>query len=137
MIGAREFALLQRHALCIQLHASCMTTCRGIIHDRAALADALRQKAIAGAGLDAWVKEPPLPDHSPLQFNNVLVSPPMAGVSKAARANIGRIVAEERLDARDGKRPPRMVDPEACCARRFWRTLGYGPSEPFAAAAAG
>ena len=49
MIGAREFALMQPHAYFI-------TTARGFIHDEAALADALRNKRIAGAGLDVWAR---------------------------------------------------------------------------------
>jgi D-3-phosphoglycerate dehydrogenase len=122
MIGAREFALMQPHAFFI-------TTCRGFIHDEEALADALRRKAIAGAGLDVWVKEPPPPDHPLLQFDNVLVSPHMAGVTKEARANMGRIAATQLLDALDGKRPPRIVNPEAWAhyASRFERAFGIAP----------
>src|SRR5580698_3872517 len=67
MIGAREFALMQRHAYFI-------TTARGFIHDEAALLEALRNKQIAGAGLDVWAKEPPPADHPLLQFDNVLAS---------------------------------------------------------------
>ena len=104
MIGAREFALMQPHAYFI-------TTARGFIHDEAALLDALRNKKIAGAGLDVWAKEPPPPDHPLLQFDNVLASPHTAGVTKEARANMGRIAAEQVLDALDGKRPPRIVNP--------------------------
>ena len=105
MIGAREFALMQPHAYFI-------TTARGFIHDETALADALRNKLIAGAGLDVWAKEPPPPDHPLLQFDNVLASPHTAGVTKEARINMGRIAAEQLLDALDGKRPPRLINPE-------------------------
>src|SRR5580658_783343 len=52
MIGAREFALMRPQAYFI-------TTARGFIHDEAALVEALRNKRIAGAGLDVWSKEPP------------------------------------------------------------------------------
>ena len=81
MIGAREFALMQPHAFFI-------TTARGFIHDEAALFEALRDKRIAGAGLDVWAKEPPPPDHPLLQFDNVLASPHTAGVTKEARVNM-------------------------------------------------
>jgi D-3-phosphoglycerate dehydrogenase / 2-oxoglutarate reductase len=125
MLGAREFALMQPHAFFI-------TTCRGFIHDEAALADALRRKTIAGAGLDVWTKEPPDTDHPLLQFDNVLVSPHMAGVTKEARANMGKIAALQLLDALDGKRPPRIVNPEAWphYARRFERAFGLVPDQP-------
>jgi len=122
MIGVREFALMQPHAYFI-------TTARGFIHDEAALADALRDKRIAGAGLDVWAKEPPPPDHPLLQFDNVLASPHTAGVTKEARINMGRIAAEQLLDALDGKRPPRLINPEVwpLYVTRFERTFGFTP----------
>jgi len=122
MIGARQFALMQPHAYFI-------TTARGFIHDETALAEALRNKQIAGAGLDVWSKEPPPPEHPLLQFDNVLASPHTAGVTKEARENMGRIAAEQILDALDGKRPPRIINPEVWPAysRRFERTFGFAP----------
>jgi D-3-phosphoglycerate dehydrogenase len=123
MIGAREFALMQPHAYFI-------TTARGFIHDEAALAEALRTKQIAGAGLDVWAKEPPPPDHPLLQFDNVLASPHTAGVTREARMNMGKIAAEQLLDALDGKRPPRIINPEVWPAyvKRFERTFGFTPA---------
>ena len=122
MLGAKQFALMQPHAIFI-------TTCRGFIHDEAALAEALRNKAIAGAGLDVWTKEPPPTDHPLLQFDNVLVSPHTAGITKEARANMGKIAALQLIDALDGKRPPRIVNPEVwpLYARRFAQGLGSAP----------
>jgi D-3-phosphoglycerate dehydrogenase len=122
MIGAREFALMQPHAYFI-------TTARGFIHDEDALLNALRNKAIAGAGLDVWAKEPPPPDHPLLQFDNVVASPHTAGVTKEARVNMGRIAAEQVLDALDGKRPPRIVNPQVWpdYAKRFERAFGFAP----------
>jgi D-3-phosphoglycerate dehydrogenase len=122
MIGARQFALMQPHAFFI-------TTARGFIHDEKALYDALREKRIAGAGLDVWDKEPPPPEHPLLQFDNVLASPHTAGVTKEARENMGRIAAEQILDALDGKRPPRVINPEVwpVYAERFERTFGFAP----------
>ncbi|WP_342722938.1 hydroxyacid dehydrogenase [Bradyrhizobium sp. B097] len=122
MIGAREFALMQPHAYFV-------TTARGFIHDEKALEDALREKRIAGAGLDVWSKEPPPPDHPLLQFDNVLASPHIAGVTREARINMGRIAAEQILDALDGKRPPRIINPEVwpVYARRFEKAFGFMP----------
>jgi D-3-phosphoglycerate dehydrogenase len=123
MIGAREFALMQPHAYFI-------TTARGFIHDEAALLEALSNKRIAGAGLDVWAKEPPPPDHPLLQFDNVLASPHTAGVTREARTNMGRIAAEQMLDALDGKRPPRIINPEVWprYAERFEQTFGFTPA---------
>src|ERR1700683_1742026 len=118
MISARVFALMQPHAYFI-------TTARGFIHDEVALERALRDKLIAGAGLDVWAKEPPPPDHPLLQFDNVLASPHTAGVTQEARENMARVAAEKMLDALDGKRPPRLINPEVWPAyvKRFERTL--------------
>ena len=123
MIGAREFALMQPHAYFI-------TTARGFIHDEGALLEALREKRIAGAGLDVWAKEPPPPDHPLLQFDNVLASPHTAGVTREARANMGRIAAEQILGAFDGKRPPRIINPEVWphYVERFQRAFGFAPA---------
>jgi D-3-phosphoglycerate dehydrogenase len=122
MIGRHEFSLMQPHAFFI-------TTARGFIHDEAALEEALRHKRIAGAGLDVWAKEPPPADHPLLQFDNVLASPHTAGVTKEARMNMGKIAAEQMLDALDGKRAPRIVNPEVWpdYAKRFERTFGFAP----------
>jgi len=123
MIGERQYALMQSHAYLI-------STARGFIHDEAALVEALEQKRIAGAGLDVWRKEPPPQDHPLLRFDNVLVTPHTAGVTKEARSNMARMAAEQVLDILDGKRPPRIVNPEAWPAyvRRFERTLGFSPA---------
>src|SRR5476651_2213160 len=123
MIGAPQFAAMQPHAYFI-------TTARGFIHDETALLEALRNKAIAGAGLDVWSKEPPPADHPLLQFDNVLASPHTAGVTREARINMGRIAAAQILDALDGKRPPRVINPEVWPAyvERFERTFGFTPA---------
>src|SRR5262252_8260585 len=105
MIGAKQFAMMQPHAYFI-------TTARGFIHDEDALLEALKAKKIAGAGLDVWSKEPPPPEHPLLQLDNVLASPHTAGVTREARENMGRIAAEQLLCALDGRRPPRIVNPE-------------------------
>jgi D-3-phosphoglycerate dehydrogenase len=122
MIGARQYALMQKHAFFI-------TTARGHIHDEAALAEALAEKRIAGAGLDVWAKEPPETDHPLLAFDNVIASPHSAGVTIEARATMGRIAAEQILDTLDGKRPPRLLNPEVWprFCRRFEETFGFRP----------
>jgi D-3-phosphoglycerate dehydrogenase len=122
MIGAREFSLMQEHAYFI-------TTARGFVHDEAALEEALGNKRIAGAGLDVWSKEPPPPEHPLLQFDNVLASPHTAGVTREARENMGRIAAAQILDALDGKRPPRIINPEVWphYSARFARAFGVTP----------
>ena len=122
MIGAREYALMQPHAYFI-------TTARGFIHDEEALERALADKKLAGAGLDVWGKEPPPADHPLMKYDNVLVTAHMAGVTREARANMGKIAAEQMLDALDGKKLTRVVNPEVWpdYAKRFERMFGFVP----------
>src|SRR6202007_684808 len=107
-----------------------ITTARGFIHDEAALEHALRNKRIAGAGLDVWSKEPPPPEHPLLQFDNVLASPHTAGVTREARENMGRIADEQILGALDGKRSPRIIDTEVWphYSERLAKTFGVKPA---------
>ena len=123
MVGAAQYALMQPHAYFI-------SAARGFIHDEAALADAIRSKRIAGAGLDVWSKEPPPPDHPLLAFDNVIVSPHTAGVTIETRSNMARIAATQMLDALDGKRPPRIVNPEVwpVYVQRFEQAFGVRPA---------
>jgi D-3-phosphoglycerate dehydrogenase len=122
MISVPQFALMQKHAYFI-------TTARGHIHDEAALEEALRTKAIAGAGLDVWSKEPPEMNHPLLQYDNVIASPHTAGVTREARANMGKFAAEQLVMILDGKRPPRIINPEVWPAyqKRFEKTFGIRP----------
>ncbi len=124
MIGAPQYALMQPHAYFI-------TTARGFIHDEAALEAALREKKIAGAGLDVWGKEPPPADHPLMRFDNVLVTAHTAGVTREARANMGRIAAEQMLDALDGRPVSRIVNPQVWpdYAKRFEKTFGFAPAK--------
>jgi D-3-phosphoglycerate dehydrogenase len=124
MMGAASFAAMQPHAYFI-------TTARGGIHDEAALAEALTKKQIAGAGLDVWEDEPPPTDHPLMAFANVLVSPHTAGITRQSRHNIAKIAAEQMLDILDGKKPPRLLNPEVWPAYqdRFQRIMGFRPED--------
>ena len=72
---------------------------------------------------------PPPPDHPLLQLDNVLASPHTAGVTREARANMGKIAAEQLIMTLDGRRPPRIVNPQVwpVYAERFARTFGFRP----------
>jgi D-3-phosphoglycerate dehydrogenase len=122
MMGAAQFAMMQPHAFFI-------TTARGGIHNEDALAAALTAKQITGAGLDVWEDEPPPSDHPLLKFDNVLVSPHTAGITRQSRHNIAKIAAEQMLDILDGKKPPRLLNPEVwpVYRDRFARILGFRP----------
>jgi D-3-phosphoglycerate dehydrogenase / 2-oxoglutarate reductase len=124
MVGAAQFALMRPGSFFI-------TTARGHIHDEVALADALARRQLAGAGLDVWAAEPPPCDHPLLKFDNVLISPHTAGVTRETRRNMGKIAAEQVLDALDGKPVARKVNPEVWprYAQRFAERFGFKPGE--------
>jgi D-3-phosphoglycerate dehydrogenase len=50
-------------------------------------------------------------------------------MTREARANMGRIAAEQLVMTLDGKRPPRIVNPQVWPAytERFERTFGFRP----------
>jgi len=122
MMGAAQFARMRPHAYFV-------TTARGFIHDETALAEALASGRIAGAGLDVWEDEPPPSDHPLMKFDNVLISPHIAGSTIEARENMGRIAGEQVLDILDGRKPPRLINPEVWPAyrERFARIMGATP----------
>jgi D-3-phosphoglycerate dehydrogenase len=68
LVGARELGLMKRSAYLIN-------TSRGPIVDEAALIAALREKRIAGAGLDVFDIEPLPVDHPLRELDNVVLTP--------------------------------------------------------------
>lgn len=122
MFGAGQFARMKPSAFFLN-------TARGGIHDEIALADAIREQRIAGAGVDVFLKEPPPADHPLLQFDNVLASPHVAGVTHEAMHEMARAAAEQWIEIFAGYVPPRLVNPEAwpLYSKRFAELLGAAP----------
>jgi phosphoglycerate dehydrogenase-like enzyme len=81
---------------------------RGTIVDEAALTEALKMKAIAGAALDVFAVEP-LPAESPLRLlPNVILTPHMVGHTFEAHHSL-EVATRENLDRVLAGRPPRYV----------------------------
>jgi phosphoglycerate dehydrogenase-like enzyme len=72
MIGARELAQMKKTAILVN-------TCRGPVVDEQALHAALKDRRIAGAGLDVLIDEPPAKDHPLFGLPNVTLTPHSAG----------------------------------------------------------
>ncbi len=105
MIGERELALMKRTAYLVNC-------ARGAIVDEAALAEALRRGAIAGAGIDVYEAEPPV--GSPLlELDNVVLTPHVAASTADAQRKAGLQTAEQVLKALDRERPEFLVNPQA------------------------
>jgi lactate dehydrogenase-like 2-hydroxyacid dehydrogenase len=78
-----------------------INTARGEVVDEAALADALRNRVIAGAGLDVYEHEPRVPEAF-LGLENVVLLPHLGSATLETRVAMGMRVAEnlERFFAR-------------------------------------
>ena len=86
MLGEKQFSLMQPHALFINC-------ARGALVDAQALADALNNDVIAGAAVDVFDLEPPLPADEPLlQAKNCILAPHVAYLSDESMLRRAEIV---------------------------------------------
>ena len=85
---------------------SCLiNTSRGSIVDEKALGEALKNKSIAGAGLDVFEKEPPSPDDPLLKFDNVITTPHSSALSRECVMKVAMTAAQATVDCLEGKQP--------------------------------
>jgi phosphoglycerate dehydrogenase-like enzyme len=102
LVGAAEFAVMKPSAYLIN-------TSRGPIMDEAAMLAALREKKIAGAGLDVFDVEPLPKDHPLRKMDNVVLTPHLGYVaSQNYRAYFAGVV-DDILGFLDGK-PVRVME---------------------------
>jgi phosphoglycerate dehydrogenase-like enzyme len=87
MIGAAQFAAMKRGAYFI-----CVS--RGTIYSTPALIAALESRQLAGAGLDVTDPEPLPADHPLWKFENVVITPHIAGASNSAQARVMDLLRE-------------------------------------------
>ena len=88
-----------------------INTARGPLVDEAALVAALRNRWIAGAGLDVYEQEPSV---SPglLDLANVVLTPHVGSAEQDTREVIARVVVDNILAFARGERPPNVFNPE-------------------------
>lgn len=96
LIGEKEIALMKKNAILLN-------TARGPVVDSDALAKALNEEKLAGAGIDVFEMEPPVPaDHPLLHSKHTVVTPHVAFASHEALFTRAQIVAENVLKWEDG-----------------------------------
>jgi len=84
---------------------------RGPVVDEKALVQALKERKIAGAGLDVYENEPEVePDL--IRMKNVVLTPHIASASHETRLRMTMMAAENLIAGLTGKRPPNLVNPE-------------------------
>jgi phosphoglycerate dehydrogenase-like enzyme len=102
MIGAAEIALMKPSAFLINV-------ARGRVVDRAALLAALREKRLAGAGLDVYWNEPADPADPLLALPNVIATPHVANMTQETIETIAQVSVENIRRMQAGLPPMHQV----------------------------
>lgn len=89
-----------------------INTSRGKIVREKDLVVAIHEKLIAGAAIDVFEPEPPSHDNPLYDFDNVIMSPHLAGVTPEAAIAAALSAANQILQVLQGKKPPHIVNPE-------------------------
>lgn len=103
LVGAEDLARMKPTAYLVN-------TARGPIVDEAALAAALRDRRIAGAGIDVYGTEPLPPDHPFLGLDNTVLTPHLGYVTEGTYAQVYPETVEDIVAWRAG-RPIRVLAP--------------------------
>jgi glyoxylate reductase len=105
LIGARELGLMKPTAILVN-------TARGGVVDQRALAAALQQGQIAGAGIDVYEKEPVDADDPLLACETAVLVPHLGSATHPTRARMARVAAENIVAGLQGRRPAHLINPE-------------------------
>jgi len=104
LIGAKEISLMKKTAYLIN-------TARGSVIDEAALVNALKNKQIAGAGLDVYEEEPKLKPGL-AELDNVVLAPHLGSATVESRTKMAVMAAENIIAVLNKQKPKNCVNPE-------------------------
>jgi glyoxylate reductase len=102
LIGAAQLASMKGSAYLVN-------TARGPIVDEAALASALRDGQIAGAGLDVFENEPSV-HPGLLELENVVLVPHLGSATVETRTAMAMLAADNTLAVLSDERPPAPIN---------------------------
>jgi len=105
MFNERLFSLMKPHAVMVN-------TARGPVMNVPDLARVMREKRIAGAGVDVYDFEPPAPDYELLNMDNVILTPHLAWYSEEGGWDIRVVIVEDLKRCLEGKPPKSVVNPD-------------------------
>jgi len=101
LVNARTLAMMKPTAYVVN-------TARGPMVDPQALAEALKNRVIAGAAIDVYDVEPPRPDYPLFGLPNAILTPHLAWYSENAGRCIRELIVLE-IDRFLAGQPPRYV----------------------------
>ncbi|WP_312335491.1 2-hydroxyacid dehydrogenase family protein [Anaerospora hongkongensis] len=105
MIGSEQLKRMKKTAFLIN-------AARGPVIDEAALAEALKNKVIAGAALDVYEFEPQVTAEL-LPLDNVILCPHLGNATVETRDAMAKIAAENIIAVLQGGKPLTCVNPDA------------------------
>ena len=89
-----------------------INTSRGKVVRQPDLVTAIREKLIAGAAIDVFEPEPPAINNPLYEFDNVIFSPHLAGVTPEAGMAAALSAANQILQVLQGEKPPYIINPK-------------------------
>lgn len=101
LIGAEQFALMQKHAVFVNIS-------RGAVVDEAALIHALQSQQIYAAGLDVYTKEP-LQTSELFALDNVVTLPHVGSATAETRMKMSELAYQNLVDALQDQQPQYCV----------------------------
>jgi glyoxylate reductase len=102
LVDARRLALMKPTAILVN-------TARGGCVDEAALADALTQRRLFGAGLDVYAREPAIEPRL-LGCPGLVLAPHIGSATSETRAAMAQLCADAVISVLRGHRPPNLVN---------------------------
>ncbi|MCC7425925.1 MAG: hydroxyacid dehydrogenase [Alphaproteobacteria bacterium] len=111
MINREMIALMKPTAILVN-------SARGAAVDEAALAEALHQGRIFGAGIDVFGKEPAPLDHPLIGAPNAVLAAHIGGSTEESLWRTAEECARQVVDVLEGRRPKNIVNPAAWDRRR-------------------
>jgi D-3-phosphoglycerate dehydrogenase / 2-oxoglutarate reductase len=103
LVDARLIGLMKADAFLIN-------TSRGAVVDETALAQALRERKIGGAGLDVMEEEPPAAAHPFFGLANLILTPHAAALSRECEMKVAIEAARAIVDFAEGREPEHVFN---------------------------